>query len=107
MKESYRQDPASHPGPESCLGGREADAEALTWAHAGQPLSREITSSGVPTPLCEAEGNIDPGVKGEHYSVAAQSRTLRMRGNPLHGNRETTRTPAEEVPAGRSKKAIA
>ena len=50
MKESYRKDPASHPGPESCGGGREADAEALTGVHAGQPLSCEIKPSGVPTP---------------------------------------------------------
>ena len=43
MKESYGKDPASHPDPESCVGGREDAGEALTGAHAGQPLSCEIT----------------------------------------------------------------
>lgn len=43
MKESHREDLASHPDPESCVGGREAVSEALTGAHAGQPLSCEIS----------------------------------------------------------------
>src|SRR3954454_5306780 len=62
MQESYRKDPASHPDPESCVGGREAAGEALTGAHAGQPSSCGIRSSGVPTPLCEAEGHTEGGV---------------------------------------------
>jgi len=105
MKESHREDPASHPDPESCGGGREADAEALTGAHAGQPLSCEINPFGVPTPLTQAEGNIGQGARGEPCPDPAQSKTLRMRGNSLHGNRETPRTPAAEVSAGRSEKA--
>jgi len=106
MKESHREDPASHPDPKSCGGGREADAEALTGAHAGQPLSCEIRSSGVPTTLSGAEGNIGRDASGEPCPDPAQSKTLRMRGNSLHGNRETPRTPAGEVPAGRSEKAV-
>ena len=51
MKESHGKDLASHPDPESCAGGREVTGEALTGAHAGQPSSREIKKSGVPTPL--------------------------------------------------------
>ena len=88
MEESYGKGPASHPDPESCVDGRKAGGEALTGAHAGQPLSCEITSSGVPTPLSEAEGHTDGGDKGEPSSDPAQSKTLRMRGNSLHGNRE-------------------
>src|SRR5262249_21295834 len=38
MKESYRKDPASHPDPESCGGGREAAGEALTGVNAGQAI---------------------------------------------------------------------
>jgi len=37
---------AIHDGPESCVGVREGDGEALTGVRAGQPLSREITASG-------------------------------------------------------------
>ena len=55
MKESYGKDPASHPDPESCVGGREDAGEALTGAHAGQPLTSEITLTGVPTPYDEGK----------------------------------------------------
>ena len=37
---------AIHDGPESCAGVCEGDGEALTGVRAGQPLSREITTSG-------------------------------------------------------------
>ena len=69
MKESYGKDPASHPDPESCVGGRKDAGEALTGAHAGQPSSCEIRSSGVPTPLSEAEGNTEGGDTGEPIVV--------------------------------------
>lgn len=58
MKESYRKDPASHPGPESCAGIGNGVGEALTGVHAGQVLSCEINLLGVPTLLSEAEGKI-------------------------------------------------
>ena len=61
MKESYGKDLASHPDPESCVGGREDAGEALTGAHAGQPMSSEITLIGVPTPYGEGEGNMADG----------------------------------------------
>ena len=104
MKESHGEGPASHPDPESCVDGRKAGGEALTGAHAGQPLSCEIRSSGVPTPLSEAEGNTDGGVIGEPLSDPAQSETLHTRGNSLHGNREIPASPASGI-AGRSEKA--
>src|SRR5262245_57017508 len=88
MKESHGKGPASHPDHESCVGGREAGSEALTGAHAGQPSSCEIRSSGVPTLLSEAEGHTEIGVRGEPVADPAQSETLCMRGNSSHGNRE-------------------
>ena len=104
MKESHGKDPASHPDPESCVGGRKAAGEALTGAHAGQPSSCEIRSSGVPTPLCEAEGHTEGGVTGKPPSDPAQSETLRMRGNSSHGKREIPRAPAADGAAGRPEK---
>jgi RNA-directed DNA polymerase len=62
MEESYREGVANHPDPESCGVVRKGGAEALTGAHAGQVLSREINESGVPTPLPPAEGHIRTGV---------------------------------------------
>src|SRR5215471_12127848 len=95
MQESYGEGLASHPDPESCGSGRKASAEALTGAHAGQPSSCEIRSSGVPTPLSEAEGHTEVGVKGEPVAGPAQSKTLCMRGNSSRGNREI---PASSIP---------
>ena len=95
MKESHGKGPASHPDLESCVGGREAAGEALTGAHAGQPSSCEIRSSGVPTLFCEGEGHLETGVRGQPVADPAQSETLRRRGNSSHGNREipTSSTP--------------
>src|SRR5262249_32296153 len=88
MKESSGKDPASHPDPESCVGSCKDAGEALTGAHAGQPSSCDIRSSGVPTRLCEAEGHIGGGVIGQPSSDPAQSETLGTRGNSSHGKRE-------------------
>src|ERR1700724_3046568 len=106
MKESHRKDLARHPAPESCGGGRKADGEALTGAHAGRVWSCEITSSGVPTLSTQAEGNTSGGIIGELPVDPAQSETLRMRGNSLHGNREIPRAPAADRSAGRPGKVL-
>src|SRR6516165_3170207 len=103
MKESYGKDRASHPDPESCAGGRKGAGEALTGAHVGQPSSCEIRSSGVPTPLCEAEGHTEGGVMGQPTSDPAQSETLCTRGNSSHGKREIPGVPAGGK-VGRSEK---
>src|SRR5262249_2341977 len=105
MRESHGEGPASHPDPESCGSGREASAEALTGAHAGQPLSCEIRQSGAPMLLCEAEGHTGSGVTGEPTSGPAQSKTLCMRGNSSHGNREIPSPPAADGATGRPEKA--
>ena len=78
MKESHGEGPASHPDPESCVDGRKAGGEALTGAHAGQPSSCEIRSSGVPTRLPNAEGNTE--VDKENRDGEAQPQTARHRG---------------------------
>jgi hypothetical protein len=56
--------------------------------------------------LLDAEGDIGQDGKGKSCPDPAQSKTLRMRGNSLHGNRDTPRTPIGKRPAGRSEKAI-
>ena len=85
MKESHGKGLARPPDSESCVAGRKAGGEALTGAHAGQPSSCEIKSSGVPTLLLEAEGHTEGDVMGEPFSDPAQSKTLCMRGNSLPG----------------------
>ena len=105
MKESYRNGLASHPDPESCVGARKVAGEALTGVHAGQPLSCEITESGTPMLLSEAEGRTGQSATASSGPGPAQSKTLRMRGNSLHGNREILPAPAGDGSAGRSGKA--
>src|SRR5262249_57361473 len=100
MQESYRKDPASHPDPESCAGGRKDAGEALTGAHAGQPSSCEIQLFGAPTPLSEAEGYTECGAIGEPPEDPAQSETLCMPGNPSRGKREIPQVPVGDGTAG-------
>lgn len=105
MKVRYRKGIANHPDPESCGGAREGAAEALTGESAGQPLSREITQSGAPTLLSEAEGHTDEGAIREPSKGPARSQTLSMHGNSLHGNWEISSAPAEQLAVGGSGKA--
>jgi len=49
MKEPYAEGLATHGDPESCAGPREGAGEALTGAQVGRVLSRENSTSGVPT----------------------------------------------------------
>ncbi len=93
MQEPHKKGLANHLDPGSCASGREAAGEALTGAHAGQPLSSEIASSGVPTPYDEGEGNMADGAEREPAANAAESKTLSMRGNSMRENRETSQTP--------------
>ena len=59
MKEPDGEGVASHADSESCAAVREDGGEALTGAHMGRVLSREILlTSGVPTPCKNAEGHI-------------------------------------------------
>ena len=60
MKESHGEGVATHTGPELCVASREAGDEALAVGRAGQVLSPEIPSNGVPTPSWKAEGHTLP-----------------------------------------------
>ena len=106
MKESYGKDLASHPDPESCVGGRKVVGEALTGAHVGQPLSCEIKLSGVPTLLSYAEGNTKGGATGKPLADPAQPESLRTRGNSLHGKREIPRASTPDGRVDRSGKVV-
>ena len=95
MQESYGKDPASHPDPESCAGGRETAGEAFDRGTRRPAIELRNLHPGVPTPLCEAEGHTAGGANGEPHADPAQSETLCMRGNSSHGNREI---PASSIP---------
>jgi RNA-directed DNA polymerase len=53
----YGEGVATHTGPESCTGGREAVGEALTGEHAGQVLSGVSKFPGADA-VTVAEGNM-------------------------------------------------
>jgi hypothetical protein len=94
MKEPHKKGIANHLDPESCADVGNHVGEALTGAHAGQPSSSEITSPGVPTLYGEGEGHIQDDATCEPSRNATESETLCMRGNSLHGNRETPKASA-------------
>jgi hypothetical protein len=77
MEEPYGEGLASHTDPESCAASREAGHEALTGAHAGGVLSREMP------------GNQDADLV---YSWGRQHRWARYREHPqdLRGLRPPT-----------------
>ncbi len=106
MKVRYRKGVAIYPGPESCGGAREGVGEALTGEPAGQPLSREIGSLGVPTPLCFAEGYAEDSAIRELSEDSTRSKTLSMRGSPSCRNWEVSSAPDGELPSGRLGKAL-
>jgi len=84
---------AIHGGPESCVGVREGDGEALTGGVQAGLLSREIKEFGVPTPLTRPEGNIAGGVIREPSGDPARSKNLRMYAISMRENREISRSP--------------
>ena len=90
MKESYDEGLANHIGPESCGGGSNAMAEALTGVRAGRVLSREILlKSRVPTSWDVAEGNIGRVVSARYVWT-------------LRGRRPRARTETSYTGTGRS-----
>jgi len=103
MQEPYQKGLANHLDPQSCARDRKVSGEALTGAHAGQPLSSEITTSAC-RPCPDKGKAISEAPLGEGSPGAAESKTLGMRGNSMRENRETPATPAASA-AGRSEKA--
>ena len=92
MKESYDEGVANHIGPESCGGGSNAMAEALTGVRAGQVLSREILVFQGADDMGQSESNTG------HVANARHARTLRGR-RPWGVRRHLAREPGDPVSA--------
>jgi hypothetical protein len=108
MQESYGEGIANHTGPESCVGVREGDGEALTGVRTGRVLSREtIAPSRKRWDLRGADAVVMSGrlSRAHRYRemcpAPARSETPCMYGNALRGSREIPRPPAVESIAGR------
>jgi len=72
MKEPHGEGLASHTDPESCVVSREAGHEALTGAHAGGVLSREIPGNQDADPVYSAGR--------QHWWVRYREHSLDLRG---------------------------
>src|SRR5882762_3286325 len=94
MKVLYSEGLANHIGPESCIGVRKGDGEALTGERTGWVLSREIHApprGGLlrGADVLERGGRQNLGRRhGKTLRDPARSETPRMYGCTLLGNRE-------------------
>ena len=106
MKESYAEGPASHGDPESCVRAREGSGEALTGAHAGGVLSREIRHTQGADAVVLSGRQHPHERNGELMETPARSKTSSMCGNSMHENRETSLPPPGDGPGGRVGKSV-
>ncbi len=97
MKESYGEGLAIHTDPESCVGVREGVGEALTGAHAGWVLSREITHSR--RRPCGSMGKAT--LAGAHWRALGGPREVV---DPTHAWKLLARKPGDLSPGRPSEK---
>jgi len=93
---------ANHAGPESCVGTRKGAGEALTGGRVGRVLSRERRSKTSGCPGRVASRRQHPWRR--HRKAPrdpARSKTPRMHGSTLRGNREIPRLLVAEGATGR------
>ena len=93
MKESYVKGLANHNGPESCVGRRDPQGEALTGESVGWVLSREKGLVRDADPVV-VRGRQQPASRsGKERWNPARSETPGRHGNNLRENREILRPP--------------
>lgn len=90
VKVRHDEGVATHIGPESCAGSREAVREALTGEHAGQPWSRERLHISGADAVPDAEGNTN------RHDIASACSTRRGR-RPWHAWTFLAREPGDLV----------
>jgi len=79
---------ANHSGPESCGMDREVHVEALTGETDRPAIEPRNSSSGMPTLLSEAEGNMAHDDNRKSCADPARSETLSMSGSLSYGSSE-------------------
>jgi len=102
-KNPYEKGLATHLDPESCADTREGAREALTGARAGRDIEPRNTSSGMPTPSSDAEGNTpsldharDEEIPRGHRPLARSETSHAGAGIPrAHRSDETDRSHRE------------
>ena len=91
MRGRYDEGVATRIGPEACVGGREADGEALEGEGAGQPSSRERKTVPGADAVPIAEGNMNERANASARAAPARSETL-------HVQRLLAREPGDLLP---------
>ena len=95
MKVSNVKGLANRNDPESCVGARKSDGEALTGESAGWVLSREIESVRDADPV-GVRGRPQPMFRfGKERWYPARSEAPGMHGSNLRENREILRPPKQ------------
>src|SRR5262245_25724965 len=90
MQESYGEGLATHTGPESCVGARKGDGEALTGGRAGRVFSRERCPALRDADAVEEGGRPHPGRRyRETPRSPARSETPCTPGHTSRENRES------------------
>ena len=107
MRELCIEGVATHDDPESCVGVREGEGEALTGARVGRAIEpRNQTNRGADA-VDGAEGHAGGSATRELSLDPARSENLSMRGISMHENREIPRLPirliTERAAQGRSR----
>ena len=75
MKVPNDEEIADHIVPESCVAYREVRREALTGVHIGQPLSREINITRVPTLYAQRKATRQGAINASALSTRRGHRT--------------------------------
>ena len=91
MKESYVEGLAAHDGPESCVGVRKDDGEALTGVRAGRVFSRERTHP----PGCRRSKGMRKATSGVPLSPGTSG--PRAVGDPAHARKHLAREPGDPL----------
>ena len=113
MKESYVEGLASYGGPESCVGIREGEGEALTGVRAGRVLSRVIHAPGLRSRVDWGAEAVEISRRqhrtrrfGKACADSARSQTPCRHGNTLLGNREVPRPSAQRWEASGAERIV-
>src|SRR2546430_6904947 len=102
MKESYGEGPATHTGPESCVGVCKGDGETLTGGRAGRVFSRERHSLRSADAVRRSGRRYPTRRQRKTWRGSARAENPRIPGHTLRGNRESPRGALAGGAAGRA-----
>ena len=97
MRELYVEGVATHDGPESCVGVREGEGEALTGVRVGRAIEPRNKHNRGADAVHGAEGHTGGSASRELLPDPARSKNLCMHGVSVRENREIPRSPVRLI----------